>query len=586
MKQLSAAQTTFLKAYLSKKISSASSLIEETLRLIESKGASNDPQLTSIRSNLAALKVHELEVGFCQNVPSDSRLAQADPRKAEDIVKSELALLRGSLDAVSPPPPPPGGSASPADQERLSNLEAENKRLREQLEDTKGQLGTADAGRRAAEEAKDAWAKEKSALNALVHQREEALQQSETDLATRTHELSEAQAKLKALGDASEAKQSAELAAVRSELEQSRAELSKLRAAHDAAAAQVKALEGRLVSEKEELMEAVAQEVEQVEKAKAEEMAALRAELERLRAVLAASQSQTGSIAQALAGLDKSALALAAQNKQLLTSTQKELNEMRVQLTTGFKGEFVKRLTLAHRDFKALREKYLKEMIERRRLHNIVAELKGNIRVYMRARPPTKKELDQFGSDAICVSFNDLAAGEVRVFNSEKGRDKTWEFDEVFGFDATQEQVYKEVSSLVVSVLDGYNGKYGCGSVRVFHVSPVCIFAYGQTGSGKTYTMSGPPDDFGVNTRALEDLFQRISERSGEFRDSVQVSLLEVYNEEIRDLLVDIRGQGKLEVKQGEFGNYVPGLTTISVTNLSEVIELFSLGDKNRASVR
>lgn len=98
--------------------------------------------------------------------------------------------------------------------------------------------------------------------------------------------------------------------------------------------------------------------------------------------------------------------------------------------------------------------------------------------------------------------------------------------------------------------------------------------------------MSGPPDDFGVNTRALEDLFQRIGERSGEFRDTVQVSLLEVYNEEIRDLLVDARGQGKLEVKQGEFGNYVPGLSTVSVSNLGEVIELFSLGDRNRASVR
>ena len=62
VKALSAAQTVFLKAYLSGKISSAAALIEDTLRLIESKGASSDPQLTTIRSNLAALKVHELEV--------------------------------------------------------------------------------------------------------------------------------------------------------------------------------------------------------------------------------------------------------------------------------------------------------------------------------------------------------------------------------------------------------------------------------------------------------------------------------------------------------------------------------------------
>lgn len=163
-----------------------------------------------------------------------------------------------------------------------------------------------------------------------------------------------------------------------------------------------------------------------------------------------------------------------------------------------------------------------------------------------------------------------MVPNEVRVFNSDKGRDKTWEFDEVFGLSATQAQVYAEVSPLVTSVLDGYN---------------VCIFAYGQTGSGKTFTMSGPPDDFGVNTRALEDLFARIAERKNEVRDMISVSLLEVYNEEIRDLLVDARASGsaKLEVKQGEFGNYVPGLTSIPVKNLAEVIDVLAQGDRNRS---
>ena len=51
---------------------------------------------------------------------------------------------------------------------------------------------------------------------------------------------------------------------------------------------------------------------------------------------------------------------------------------------------------------------------------------------------------------------------EVKVFN-EKGREKTWEFDEVFNTESSQEQVYREVSDLVTSVLDGYN---------------ICIFAY------------------------------------------------------------------------------------------------------------
>jgi kinesin family protein C2/C3 len=131
---------------------------------------------------------------------------------------------------------------------------------------------------------------------------------------------------------------------------------------------------------------------------------------------------------------------------------------MRVALLNNFKGEFVKKLRHANKEYLELKDKYLKEMGERRRLHNIVAELKGNIRVFMRCRPPTKKELDQFGNDALCVSFSDLVAGEVRVFNADKGRDKSWEFDEVFDLAATQEKVYREVSPLVISVLDGYNG--------------------------------------------------------------------------------------------------------------------------------
>jgi len=134
--------------------------------------------------------------------------------------------------------------------------------------------------------------------------------------------------------------------------------------------------------------------------------------------------------------------------------------------------------------------KYRKEMQERKKLHNIIQELKGNIRVFLRlctvantfnqlinhlgiidvfcrCRPPTKKEIDQFGNDAQCVSF--IGGNEVKVFN-EKNREKTWEFDEVFDTTSKQEQVYEEVSALVTSVMDGYN---------------VCIFAYGQTGSGK-----------------------------------------------------------------------------------------------------
>lgn len=82
--------------------------------------------------------------------------------------------------------------------------------------------------------------------------------------------------------------------------------------------------------------------------------------------------------------------------------------------------------------------------------------------------------------------------------------------------------VFVDASPMATSVLDGYN---------------VCIFAYGQTGTGKTFTMEGPEQNRGVNYRTLEKLFQIAQERSDTFTYDLSVSVLEVYNEQIRDLL-------------------------------------------------
>ena len=83
--------------------------------------------------------------------------------------------------------------------------------------------------------------------------------------------------------------------------------------------------------------------------------------------------------------------------------------------------------------------------------------------------------------------------------------------------------VFDDTAPFASSVLDGYN---------------VCIFAYGQTGTGKTFTMEGTNEARGVNFRTLEELFHIIEERRGQFQYEISVSVLEVYNEQIRDLLV------------------------------------------------
>ena len=90
--------------------------------------------------------------------------------------------------------------------------------------------------------------------------------------------------------------------------------------------------------------------------------------------------------------------------------------------------------------------------------------------------------------------------------------------------------VFADASPMVISVLDGYN---------------VCIFAYGQTGTGKTFTMEGTETNRGVNYRTLEALFDTVEGRKDTFSFNISLSVLEVYNEQIRDLLATSRTSKK-----------------------------------------
>lgn len=335
--------------------------------------------------------------------------------------------------------------------------------------------------------------------------------------------------------------------------------------------ARVSELEKRLETEKEEMMEALAQEVEDVEKRLNDDKNQLTAENERLAAERATMAKSFGAmknsnrmIISKLGQVKSSARELGLSKNRLSEEVKKYFTDFKSDLRTQFSQPVMFKLRGIDAHIGELKKKYKREMMERKKLHNVIQELKGNIRVYLRCRPPTTREIEQFGDDALCVSFPD--DGQIRVVN-DKGREKIWDFDEVFGLDSTQEAIYPEVSELVTSVLDGYN---------------VCIFAYGQTGSGKTYTMAGPDHDRGVNLRALNELFEKSTLRTEESRDTIQVSVLEVYNEMIHDLLVASNDE-KLEIRQGEFGNYVPGLSTVPVNSLAEVRSLLQTADRNRS---
>ncbi|PXF46250.1 Kinesin-like protein KIN-14R [Gracilariopsis chorda] len=208
----------------------------------------------------------------------------------------------------------------------------------------------------------------------------------------------------------------------------------------------------------------------------------------------------------------------------------------------------------------------------RRKLFNQVQELRGNIRVFCRVRPLKEPTLPDGERAPLAFGFPDADLGEN---GSVRLGTKTFEFDHVFQPQMSQEQVYEETSGVVASVMDGYN---------------VCVFAYGQTGSGKTHTMNGPSEDRGVNFRALMDLFDIAGERSEHSEIRISVSMLEIYNESLRDLIPpdSVTNPPKLEIRRDPNATsatavYVPNLTEVRVNSVEDVWQLMHRGAANRS---
>lgn len=221
-------------------------------------------------------------------------------------------------------------------------------------------------------------------------------------------------------------------------------------------------------------------------------------------------------------------------------------------------------------DRKALQwtqELYKREMKLRKQYYNTIQELKGNIRVYCRVRPMLQKELDGGYTDVMSFPSED----EVK-FTDANGRPKLFEFDEVYTPTDPQSKVFEDTAPLIDSVVDGFN---------------VCIFAYGQTGSGKTFTMGGGEgEQKGINTRALERLFQIIEDRKETEVSTVTVSVLEIYCEQIRDLLSTKKEAAGLsyEVKQGgPYGTYVTNLKEIPVTSPRDIDSIMATAQTHRS---
>ncbi|KAM5133425.1 kinesin-like protein KIFC3 isoform 4-T4 [Callospermophilus lateralis] len=215
-----------------------------------------------------------------------------------------------------------------------------------------------------------------------------------------------------------------------------------------------------------------------------------------------------------------------------------------------------------------LLRKYRRELQLRKKCHNELVRLKGNIRVIARVRPVTKE--DGEGPEATnAVTFDPDDDSVIHLLH--KGKPVSFELDKVFSPWASQQDVFQEVQALITSCIDGFN---------------VCIFAYGQTGAGKTYTMEGTPENPGINQRALQLLFSEVQDKASDWEYTITVSAAEIYNEVLRDLL-GREPQEKLEIRLCPDGSgqlYVPGLTEFQVQSVDDINKVFEFGHTNRTT--
>lgn len=205
-----------------------------------------------------------------------------------------------------------------------------------------------------------------------------------------------------------------------------------------------------------------------------------------------------------------------------------------------------------------------------------------NVQVLLRCRPFSEDELRSNAPQVITCHEQHR---EVSVSQNIAGKqhDRTFTFDKVFGPQSQQKDLYDQaIVPIVNEVLEGFN---------------CTIFAYGQTGTGKTYTMEGAgrkarngelPADAGVIPRAIKQIFETLELQNAEY--SVKVTFLELYNEEITDLLapeeickvLDDKRRPIALMEDGKGGVLVRGLEEEIVTNSTEIFNLLDRGSAKR----
>ncbi|XP_078179140.1 kinesin-like protein KIN-5A isoform X1 [Carex rostrata] len=208
-----------------------------------------------------------------------------------------------------------------------------------------------------------------------------------------------------------------------------------------------------------------------------------------------------------------------------------------------------------------------------------------NVQVLVRCRPLSEEEARVNTPVVISCNERRREVSAVQII-ANKQIDKLFNFDKVFGPASRQKDLFDQsISPIVNEVLEGYN---------------CTIFAYGQTGTGKTYTMEGGgsrkikngdfPSDAGVIPRAVRLIFDILEAQCAEY--SMKVTFLELYNEEITDLLApeepkfttsDEKTKKPIALMEdGKGGVFVRGLEEEIVYSASEIYKILDKGSAKR----
>ena len=321
---------------------------------------------------------------------------------------------------------------------------------------------------------------------------------------------------------------------------------------------EVQELEGRLASESSNLDMALQKKEREIQN--------MRGELEEVRGELDREQTLKNNAQKSLLDIKETMQKTGTESSSAIHSLESTVASLRARihfLESGSKAqsdsfvEMERRLQAALDSAEVSKQKLIKEETLRRILFNQVQELKGNIRVMCRVRPLFDNGAES-GAAKLSFPDNDKESKELEILGKEEKsslgsitrKTHAFTFDRVFGPESQNQEVFEEISQLVQSALDGYN---------------VCIFCYGQTGSGKTHTMSSADGMIPRATHQIYETATALQEKGWTY--TMEGSFVEVYNEEIHDLL----GNSKdLDKKKHEIRHDDQKKQTI-VTNLRSV---------------